>query len=140
MSRELPGVCKLINKDFVAALDHYYGFSTHDEVFTQPELREAFKEITAMCGYEKLGDGKDGKPPVYVQFPMRTAALIKACKIHPGAIFENIVEGVKEKEFDNCGLIEEHGDGDLTIKAGENTFVITTEGRIFKEMSDKAEG
>lgn len=134
MSRELSGVCKLINKDFMAALDHYFGFTTQDTIFTQPELQEAFKAISTLCGFEKLGDSKDGKPPVYVQFPMRTAALIKACKIHPGAIFENIVEGMKEREFDNCEIIEEHGDGDLTVKAGEESFVITTEGRIFKEV------
>ena len=136
MSRELPAICKLVNKQFIAALDHYYGFTTNDPIFIEPELRDAFYKLTTMCGFEKLGDGN---PPVYIQFPMRTAALVNVCKISPGAKFENVFEGVKENEFSHCTLVEEHDDGDLTIKTKDHTYVITTDGKIFRETqpSDK---
>ena len=131
MSRELSGICKLVNKQFIAALDQYYGFTTNDPIFIEPELRDAFYKLVTMCGFEKLGDGK---PPVYVQFPMRTAALINVCKISPGAKFENVFEGVKEDEFSHCELVEEHDDGDLTVKTKDHIYVITTDGKIFREV------
>lgn len=34
----------------------------------------------------------------------------------------------------HCEIVEEHGDGDLTVKTEDNIFVITTDGRVFREI------
>lgn len=64
--------------------------------------------LAKVCGYEKKGD-------TWVEFPKQKAAFFKVVA-HGGEI------------------VEEHGDGDLTVKTEDNTFIITTDGRIFREI------
>jgi hypothetical protein len=59
------------------------------------------------------------------QFPQRENALIKICK------------GYGVGTIGQCDILEEHGDGDLTVQTEDNVFVITTDGRIFKEVKQE---
>lgn len=121
MSRELPEVCKLVKPEFLNWLKEHIEqrkrkMGIASGMFT-PGMASV-NELATACGYE-LVEGK------YIQFPKRAEAIDRVCQIYtPGG----------KGKMGHCEIVEEHGDGDLTVKTEDNIFVITTDGRVFREI------
>lgn len=112
--KNLDPVCKIIPQPFVVALDQYFGFSKDpNRLLKDPfdkQMLELFQKITRDCGYERVGEN-------WIQFPKQEEALERLT--HAGIP-------------DTYEVIEEHGDGDLTIKlAKQGKAIVTTDGDIY---------
>lgn len=116
MSRELPEVCSIIAPSLLNAL--YEGIEKLPHDPNRLKLDDSAYELASICGYQ-LVDGK------WVKFPKRQEALNWVCRTYGPS--GKIGRG-------QCDIVEEHGDGDLTVQTEDNTFVITTDGRIFREI------
>jgi len=114
MAREIPAYCKIINPRILKAIG-----GTIDK-----EFQHGDKEIARILDNELLGhiiddchwEEQNGE---WIQFPKREEAKKKVCAPH------------------GCNIAEIHGDGDMTIEAGDSVYVITTDGRIFKEVQQE---
>ena len=116
MSRELPEVCSIVTPPLFKALYDGIEKLPHDPI--RLNLDNSAYELASICGYELI----DGR---WVKFPKRQEAINRVCKVYsPGG----------KGRMGRCEIVEEHGDGDLTVKTEDNVFVITTDGRVFREI------
>ncbi len=76
------------------------------ETNNDPAMLSQLNNLASGCGYKKV----DNK---WVLFPEQLQAI---------------------SLLGSCGIVEEHGDGDLTMRCNEKLYVVTTEGKIFGEI------
>jgi hypothetical protein len=116
MSREIPEFCSIISPRFLEVL--YAGIKGLPQDSNRLKLDDSAFELASVCGYQLFEDK-------WVKFPKRAEALERVCRTYgPG---DKIGRG-------QCDIVEEHGDGDLTVQTEDNVFVITTDGRVFREI------
>lgn len=107
MGREIPAYCKLLNHSVLESMDEKAG--------DHGTLRDFITTISKDCGYEKINNN-------WIEFPKRKGALEKVC---------GKLSSLK------CDILETHGDGDLTVQTEDNVFVITTDGKVFREIQQE---
>jgi len=111
MSREIPRVCKILRPELLDIISEELERNpARGEKSDDWSLQSLLGELASSCGYERVNNK-------WVLFPEQKETLERLT--HAGIP-------------DTYEVIEEHGDGDLTIElAKQGKAIVTTDGDIY---------
>lgn len=110
MTRELSELCKLISADLLDSV--YAGLEHIQNIDQRVKIDNQASDLARFCGYHLVDDK-------WVLFPRQKATIDKLCPNRPTY---------------KCKLMEQHGDGDITLKVDNDLFVVTIDGKAFKQI------